>query len=352
MEAFYNIHGLVKIKVIGDESIVSEMELHLQSFAVSSLEDFDISVAPFASATDFHADTVVDEYSFNGSVYRREDMRIQFDLVNFNFYMDRLHLPINLIVQLALLKKGYTFVHAAALKIDDVPFLFPAYPGTGKTTIVATYLKRGAKLYGDDLAIIGKSNDSTTEIHNFPQAFSVYPHHLEILEYSTPKIDRDFYLTRIFDHIVRMVASGDNIFAKIVRKGFSLFSTRAVNVMPTKIFGDAVLATKGQLKNILVLERSAAADSLELVRDFDRSKLASQANVILWHEWHASFHDLLLYDALCFEGSHVLSLFQQSEEILDSVFSAATISKVKIPVAWSNAELEAGFPDFLKSAPE
>ncbi len=104
-------------------------------------------------------------------------------------YCDKLLLPINLLVHLALQRKGYSLIHAAGFEINNRAFLLPAFGGIGKTTLVAGLLFSGGKLYGDDLCIIGKN-----KIYPYPIDFSVYPYHIQILRINNRRIKRTFFI--------------------------------------------------------------------------------------------------------------------------------------------------------------
>jgi len=175
IQTFYKIVGSLKISVRSSLEVLSQIELHLGTYKCESIEGVaDILIDSYDSRPDFQVETVVDDYYYGEGFYHRPASRMQINMksVKQSYFMDDLLLPINLIIQIGLLKQRHTFVHGAGVYFEGRNILFPAYPGTGKTTIVASLMNRGGKLFGDDLCIIGKN-----QLYPFPQSLSVYSHH-------------------------------------------------------------------------------------------------------------------------------------------------------------------------------
>lgn len=348
-ERYYDIHSIVRVRVRGDASLHREVEFHLASFRCEQLEKpHEILIDRYDAAPPTIRTTVVDDYEYGAGAYHRAARRIRFDMLGRpqTYYMDRLSLPINLIIQLALLRTGHTFLHGAGLSIDGRHVLFPAYPGTGKTTLVAAFVRAGGRLFGDDLCIIGDG-----QIYSFPQALSVYPHHLPILAYDDQDARRAFRRTALIDRIGAPLAHRTSRLARLARVLLGALRTPSVNVAPAKVFGDEAIAKEGKLEEVVVLERSGEISSL--VRETaDVTDLADQASTILWHEWHASFHDLLLYDALAETGRGTLGRFRQVSEIAQQAFQAVRCTRVRIPANWDNGTLIREFPSFFESMSE
>lgn len=344
-EQVYNIHSLVRLRVRGDAATLREIDLHLDAFRCDRLElPPAVVIEPYDAAPPTLPTTVVDDYEYGDGGYHRGAIRFRFDLHASpqTYHMDRLHLPINLIVQLGLLRMDHTFLHGAGLSIDGRQVLFPAYPGTGKTTLVAAFVKAGAKMYGDDLCIVGGGR-----IYSYPQALSVYPHHLPILDYADRGAERAFRRTALIDRVIPTMASGPSRPAKLARVLLSALRTPSVNILPKHVFGLAALADEGALHEVIALERSGEIS--ELVREpVDLGSLADQSAAILWHEWHASFHDLLLYDALAESGRGTVERVRQVRDVALQAFRSVPCSRVRIPTSWDNATLVREFPVFWR----
>jgi len=347
IEKCYNIHSLVRIRIRAISSVLQEVDYHLGPFCTQNLDAAsDVIIDRYDAAPTASRATVVDDYEYGAGIYHRQAIRVWINLKNDQhlYYMDRFLLPINLIVQLALLRIGYTFLHGAALLLNGQAVLFPAYPGTGKTTLVAAFVKSGGKLFGDDLCIIGRGR-----LYSYPQAFSVYPHHLAVLPYKDKYAERAFRKTAVIDIISGPFENSSSRLVKLIRLVLSQFRTPSINVMPERIFGDSAIAQEGTLEKVVVIERSGEITTL-VQEPVNIADIASQATAILWHEWHASFHDLLLYDSLSESGRFTPSLFKKVNDIYLESFQAVPCSRIRIPASWNNAKLVSEFPSFLGSS--
>jgi hypothetical protein len=344
-EHFYDIHSIVRLQVKGDASILHEVDLHLASFRCNHLDSPpDVLIDRYDVAPATQRTTVVDDYDYGAGAYHRAATRVRFDILGTpqTYHMDVLNLPVNLIVQLALMRKGYTFLHGAGLSLDGRRVLLPAYPGTGKTTLVAAFVRSGAQLFGDDFCIVGNC-----AIYSYPQALSVYPHHLSILGYNDHGMESAFRKTALLDYITAPLAHRTSRPAKLARVILSAFRTPSVNVAPERVFGQGSITKEGRIDEVVALERSG--EIATIVREpVDIAALADQATAVLWHEWHASFHDLLLYDALAESGKGTIGRFRQVHDLFLQVFQSVPCSRVRIPAAWDNTTLVREFLTFWK----
>lgn len=340
---FYNIHSIVKISVTGLPQILHEVDLHLKRFRCEKVENPpDVVIAPYSQAPSTRRFTVVDDYDYGDGVYHRAPARFRMDMGGEQhvYHMDSLWLPINLIVQIALQRKGYTFVHGAGLNIDGKNVLFPAYPGTGKTTIVSAMVRNGARLFGDDLIIVGKG-----KMYSYPQAFSVYQHHLPILGYSDEKIAQIFRRRSLVERILNIIPLKNSLPYRALRLALYRLAPLSVNLDPGQIFGEQSIAQSGLSGSVMILERSAEVNALvsEVV---DVSTMAEQASVVLWHEWHAYFHHIFLYDAMDSYGKGTLERFQFVRNLIEDEFKDQKCLRIRIPASWDNHTLVGKFSNF------
>lgn len=341
--ASYDVHGILGVLVDAPEAMHREIDYHLHPFRTRDpVPTPDIVVAPYDGAPATEVATVVDDYEFGGGAYLRRAARIRFDLLAApqSYYMDRLDLPVNLLIQLGLLRKAHTFIHGAGIEVDGGGILLPAYPGTGKTTILTSFVRNGAKLFGDDLCIVGNGR-----IYSYPQALSVYPHHLAILGYSTPEIRAAFDTTALIDRALSPLAGSRSRAARLIRAAVGRLRTPAINVDPALVFGSDAIAGSAALREIVALERSTQVSGL-VQESMDPASLATHAAAVLWHEWHPWFHDLLLYDALAEGGAGTVGRFHQVRDLARAAFTDRPCSRVRIPAHWDNTTLVREFTAF------
>lgn len=340
----YNIHSLVGVKACGDAAMLANLDLHLAPFRGDSagcaeqiiIDRYDDAPAPDRAV-------VIDDIDCGNWTFHRAATRVWMEPIGTpgRYFMDSLALPINLIVQLALLRQGRTFTHAAAIEFGGRGILLPAYPGTGKTTTSASLVRAGAKFFGDDLCIVGDS-----VIRSYPQALSVYPHHLAILDYDSPELKREFKRAERADRARSRIDQRGDLPSKVASRALGYIGTRCANVMPDEVFGKSSVGTEVALDVIALLQRSGEVDTLTL-RDIDPRSAAEQASVVLWHEWHGFLHELMLLDAVNTSGTWLRTMFEQTTSILFSQFTNRPCYSLTIPASWGNERLRDEFPAFV-----
>ena len=127
----------------------------------------------------------------------------------------RIGIPIRAIIQLKLIQKGYSLIHAGCLNCDGESVLIVAPRDSGKTSTILSLLKNHEFDFVSDAAVINDGirfmSDDITIISNHEVAFS-YPEQIDvsahtltsgIVEPYNAKIGRNYYLTlllgRLFD---------------------------------------------------------------------------------------------------------------------------------------------------------
>lgn len=332
----YSIHGLVDVSICGGEQLIRDVDFHLAIFKTqNSLSKIDIQILPFDQCPDSQILKRVDDYLFTNSGLVRFDTRFGIDISESTtiIYMDSLSIPINLLVELSLLKLGYSFIHGAGLQIGSQNVLFPAPPGTGKTTCVAISLANGAKLYGDDLCIIGHG-----QIFAYNQDLSLYEHHLKVLNYKDAKLRRHFRKAVAAKRIAKFASFLPRIVQKIINVIFARLAPEAISVSPILVFGANAMATTGFLNSAVTLTRSGTVKVLKEVKANPEIE-SCIASSLLWHEWHASFHELMLLDAMVFEGKWLHQLQLTVQKIAQDHFNAIPFTSLLIPSDWDNIQL-------------
>ncbi|MGN1310297.1 MAG: hypothetical protein ACI4VP_01055 [Clostridia bacterium] len=183
-----------------------------------------------------------------------------------------------IMLQIMLLKEGYSFIHAAAVSKNGVSLLMPSWGGVGKTASVAKLIKNDYKLLGDDLNIINKQG----KIYAFPKKFVLYFYHKELFPevFKEKKVWCNSQLNSLYTNIIPTVK-------KILRyiPGFLSFARRhnpqSIKVSPVEIFKKEKIDRESNIEQIMWIERNIGKKNFEIV---DSNKLISKAISVTMNE--------------------------------------------------------------------
>lgn len=90
--------------------------------------------------------------------------------------------------QIALYFKKYLQVHASAVEIGGKVILFPGSPGSGKTTLCAGLLIKGAGYFSDEFAFI---ESPSLSIYPYPKALCIKESAITLLQEVCPRLRFD-----------------------------------------------------------------------------------------------------------------------------------------------------------------
>jgi hypothetical protein len=150
-EKYYDIHGLVKIKIsTNSESIQTEAIAHLREFTTSKIDDdqLDIIILDYSQRISLESPVIISDYYYYANNWLHVPSKsLCFNLVNKQIvlYSDRFNLPINILVEIILLRQGYTLIHSAGFSYNGKSYLVPTFGGVGKTTTLAKVVENGGK---------------------------------------------------------------------------------------------------------------------------------------------------------------------------------------------------------------
>lgn len=98
------------------------------------------------------------------------------------------HLEWALNWHIALYHTQYLQIHASLVKLNRKTILFPASPGSGKTTLSAGLVIRGADYFSDEFALL---DPKTLLVYPYPKAFCVKEGSIPILQTFCPGLSLD-----------------------------------------------------------------------------------------------------------------------------------------------------------------
>lgn len=336
----FDVHGLLRVSVESRlPAKLQQVMHHLAEFVDQRDGDRppDLLLRDYAAAPPFAEPEVVsDAYRYGGRWLDLPAHRVRVDLDGrpITMYSDRMVLPVNLLVHLALLRRGFSLVHAAGVEFEGRRYLFPALGGVGKTALAADLVFAGGKLYGDDMTIVGSE-----EILAYPLDFSVYPHHLALLRIEDRAIDRAFRRTAALDRITRWLERWDARPVKLARVALNSLKVPCVNVAPRRIFGDQCFAARGTVDAVYYLARTAEEAVGITIAPADPVRLAQVCTDILLYEWQQALPLLHLYSAL--SEFSVEEMTARTKGALELLFSGCPCFRAAIPASLSLADYPA-----------
>lgn len=183
-----------------------------------------------------------------------------------------------IMLQIMLLKNGYSFIHAAAVSKNEEALLMPSWGGVGKTASVAKLVKKDYKILGDDLNII-KSNG---EVYPFPKKFVLYFYHKElfpeVFKKQSPKSNA--VLNKFYSAIIPSVKRILRFFPSVL-SFMRKHNPQSIKVSPIEIFGKDVISEKSKIKQVMWIERVKGENNF---LNIDVNDLASKAVAVTVNE--------------------------------------------------------------------
>jgi len=164
----YNIHDLVKIRT----NLARGNRLP-SVFLVANIDNADIELyidkskvntsglIPIGLRIFYDENTFIHKCKFFLDAYLEVREKAERMVIRFNPLYKIFRKPIDYFLaflQMKLLDKGFSFIHAACVAKDGICLLFPAFSDTGKTTTALRFLESGYNLLGDDIVITDGRN--------------------------------------------------------------------------------------------------------------------------------------------------------------------------------------------------
>lgn len=134
------------------------------------------------------------------------------------------------VMYLKLLERNILFMHAAGVSTAEDGYLFPAYGGTGKTTLSVALLNHGYKLLGDDLLFVDIAGQ---RVHSYARPLHLFTYNIRNLHGA--KVPLRYQVAIYTKNGIRYVLE------KALKTEF-LISTRvhADEIFPQDPYGDSV----------------------------------------------------------------------------------------------------------------
>ena len=195
MKRYYDIHGLLKFTIEGDEEKIAYLCAQCAYFlsdAPFEDSDLDIKIGPFEDDASRKDCRIVNRKYYVGenSVYaedsyktarwklRLEDLdgkttRLLFDGNGWTKYI--LHKSfVEALLRYRLNRKGYFMAHSSSVSVEGRGVVFPASPEAGKTSTMLNYLERGQGFMSDDFSLVGRG-----AVYAYPTPITLHSHNLK-----------------------------------------------------------------------------------------------------------------------------------------------------------------------------
>jgi len=253
------------------------------------------------------------------------------------------------LLQFLLLQQGKTFTHSAAISVDGIGILLPAYGGIGKTAFISQAANnKRVKVIGDDLAILTK--DGMLEPYLRP--FCLYKYHKALFPdfFSNHHIYHNKYIAwgwRACRSAANMIFSRFEMSSCRIPKNVA--TTGYVSVSPTRLFHDSSLEKSSvQIGKIYLLQRSKGLTDLKM-EPIDKNYLTSFLLNGFYHEFHK--YSRFLCSWLSNVGVSLSEYFCSVEKPIKSVIEKSTeVKKITIPEKMPIAETGERLLDFILKA--
>lgn len=175
MEKNYNVHDIIKFKVIA-ERISRRMDIEYKNFESEKIDkpDFTVFLGDFIPSNDrcFIIDNtyyIKEDYIYCEDSYKLGRWRVEVSGLEKEGTTVKLSTNIvgsifadmficayiiDFLIRFKLNEKGYSVVHASAVSKDGKAYLFPSQSGAGKTTTAMHFAENGYAFLGDDFVLL------------------------------------------------------------------------------------------------------------------------------------------------------------------------------------------------------
>ena len=175
MEKNYNIHDIVKFKVIANR-ISNRMDIEYINFESDTIDnpDFTIYLGDFTPSNEGcsildHTYYIKKNYLYCKDSYKIGRWAVEVSGLEENEMTVKLSTNtvgaiaadmficafiIDFLIRFKMEQKGYSVVHASAVSKDGNAYLFPSQSGAGKTTTAIYFAENGYNFLGDDFVIL------------------------------------------------------------------------------------------------------------------------------------------------------------------------------------------------------
>ena len=331
-ERFYQLYDFAKVKISQSNlDLITGYAHYLRHFQTEiELDHPDYEVKEFSEFV-LPADHnyVGESFGFkDGACFPKEKYAVTITPDKITEYTTYPNRATNLWLQLLLLRQGKSLIHGAGVELNGQGVVFPAYGGTGKTTLISE-LRRlpNCRVFGDDYVIV----DKNSRMFAYPSDFSVYPYHLAIFpELRSSEFSRYLSGRQIFSWYYFMKKAINFIWRRLGQSGTPLFSgwtAEYVKVPAATLLGENKIGGEVKLTTVVFLSRYSGREIK--VAEISLDQLIQLTDGILWLE---SQYAMPYLETLAASGAVDLAgIVSSQREVLRSCFAPLKLLQISIP---------------------
>lgn len=350
----YDIHGMVEVLISEDvrPEVVKEIEFQIGAFrdAQNSPPNPDVPKINIKSylagssywqgkeeALFYQSRGVIGQYVRNDE----DKMLVGRGANELNVCADYANFLINLYIQLAIVKQGFTMAHAAAYRSSSGTInVLTGAGGIGKTAVLGYAVsEKGLPHLGDDIVILGGNG----ECKAFPRQFVLKAYHQEV--YS--KVFKEKRLPRWNMYGLKRFIIDNAPFVGFAKKTLKRSGCyyRVANLLrpqpylatvsPDELFGQGSMIRSGTVGRIVYMDRVSRPDFA--VRAITAEELVNRMVSVIHYEWKDVLTHLVTLGAL--DVVDVAGYFDGAIAVFRQVVDKAELIQIDIPEKATPQEL-------------
>ncbi|MDH7594429.1 MAG: hypothetical protein QHG99_08830 [Methanomicrobiales archaeon] len=326
-ETNYNIHGLIKFRIEGDNTkIINHFKEDYAYFVVKDdIEpDFRLIVSDFTLDTN-------DCYFINYKYYVRENYIACNDgykivkwkvaienidtkpVIHFSggmfseiFLRDYIIEPL---IAFLLNQKGLVLLHASSVAYQDKGYIFSATKGTGKTSTLLNLIRDGGIYLSNEPTLLSERGI----VYSYPSFIHLYYYNFKSVPFITYKLNTQQKVELYVKHLVHLIS------LKYV--SFSL------NINAKTFFGN--IGSQYPVKSFILLNKTNK-NNIMINSSMKKDELIHKLVIINKFEWEY-FSRLIAAYSYVFPKSIVTSFWRKYQEILEKSLEGINIYSIDVP---------------------
>lgn len=270
VEAWYDIHGLIKIYLhVSEKNSAKIIDTLLASFRSAPIDASQVNLEFLDSLENHHYQNTLHTGGLNYSIDEqavwdshctvRAEPSGKISIFS-DSGIDQFVLTLLMMVQLT--RQGFALCHAMGIAKEDGAIIFPAWKHTGKTGLFSYLMhQESIKLLGDELMIISRQG----EVYKLPYPINIQHYHAS--ERSTAlgqafRKKRNIYLGRMigpfYDYIARPIITVLSLISPGLVRSIRRFAlSRWVTAPLEEIVSADRISNRASLRKVITLVRSS-----------------------------------------------------------------------------------------------